>query len=125
MKRDPWPQSDLFLSQRLRSRVHACRERNEIETAIVRIRRDQPQALLNSLHRWTPLSRLRVKNPYAELEKDADEIGFIADAFEEQLLEAIAGFEVVAVVEKGDAAEEARVVRQFHVSDRSWSRFTF
>lgn len=67
---------------------------------------------------------LRVKNPDAELQEDADEVGLVADAFEEQLFEAVARFEVVAVVEEGDAAEEARVVDQFHVNDRNWSRFT-
>ena len=55
------------------------------------------------------MPRLRVKNADAELKEDADEVGFVADAFEEQFLETIAGFEVVAVVEEGDAVEEARV----------------
>jgi hypothetical protein len=51
-----------------------------------------------------------VKNPDAELQKDTDEIRLVADAFEEQLLEEIARFEVVAVVEELDAAEEAWIV---------------
>jgi len=65
------------------------------------------------------LTHLRVVNPYAELKKDADEVGLVADAFEEELLEAVACFEVLAVVEEGDAAEETRILDQFQVRDRS------
>jgi hypothetical protein len=110
VKRDPWPRSDLFLPQRLGSGSHAGRKRDKIETSIVFIRCHKPQSLLNPLYGRTPLPRLRVKNADAELQEDADEVGFVADAFEEQLLETIAGFEVVAVVEEGDAEEEPRVV---------------
>src|SRR3954451_9121648 len=118
------PQRFALVAQRLRSSLHRNGERDEIEPAIIFIRRREPQPLLDPFHGRPPLSRLRVEDADAELEKDADEIRLVADAFEEQLLEAVARFEVVAVVEKRDAAEEARVVRQFHVSDRSWSRFT-
>ena len=58
-------------------------------------------------------------NPYAELEEDAEEVGLVADAFEEELFEEVAGFEVLAFVEQRDAADEAGIVDQFQVSDRS------
>lgn len=58
-------------------------------------------------------------NPYAELKKDPEEVRLVPIAFEEKLLEAIACFEVFAFVEECDAAEESRIVGQFHLSDRN------
>ncbi|HEX9457732.1 MAG TPA: hypothetical protein VGA84_01230, partial [Thermoanaerobaculia bacterium] len=105
------------------SRLNPVRERGEIDASIVRIGRHQQQPLLNPFHRRTPLTHLRVVNSYAELEEDAEEVGLVADAFEEELLEAIACFEVLAFIEECDAADESWVPYQFNdqfqVSDRS------
>ena len=101
------------------SLLHLIRKRREINPPIVLIQRDKQKPLLNPLHRRSPLPGLRVVNPYAELEEDPDEVGLVADAFEEELFEEVAGFEVLAIIEQCDAADESGIVNQFQVSDRS------
>jgi hypothetical protein len=49
-------------------------------------------------------------DPDAELQKDADEIGFVAHPFEEEILEEVARFEVLTGVEEIDAANEPWIV---------------
>ena len=123
MKRNHRPNRSALLANTPHSLLHLIRKPSEIDSPVVLIRCDEQQPLLDPLHRRTPLTHLRVMDPYAELEEDADEVGLVADAFEEKLLEAIACFEVLAVVEEGDAADEAWVPDQFNdqfqVSDRS------
>src|SRR5258706_15669299 len=119
MKRNHRPHRLAFIANTLHSRLHLISKASEIDPTIILIGRHQQQPLLNSLHSRTPLPHLRVVNPDAELEEDADEVGLVADAFEEELLEAIACFEVLAVVEEFDAADESGIVNQFQVSDRS------
>ena len=53
-----------------------------------------------------------MKNPHAELEKDADEVGLVANPFEEKLLEELTGLEEFALVEEGDTALKAGIVDQ-------------
>jgi hypothetical protein len=42
-------------------------------------------------------------------QEDADELRLVATAFEEQLLEAVAGLEKLSLVEERDSAQEARI----------------
>ena len=58
-------------------------------------------------------------HPRADLQEHADERNFVADRFEEQLLEQIARFEPVAVVEEAERTSEARIVfeRRKHAAE--------
>jgi len=81
---------------------------------IVAIQFDEPQSFLDALDGRPPLSRLCVMNPDAELQKDADEVGFIAHSLEKEILEQVAGFEVLTVVEQRKAADESWIGGDVH-----------
>jgi hypothetical protein len=94
---------------------HSVRERTKIDPMIVAIRFDEPDSFLDALDSRPPLSRLCVMNPDAELQKDADEVGFIAHSLEKEILEQVAGFEILAVVEQRNAANESWIGGDVHV----------
>ena len=81
---------------------------------IVATRFDEPHSLLDALDCRPPLSCLCVMNPDAELQKDADEVGFIAHSLEKQILEQVAGLEVLTVVEQRKAADESWIGGNVH-----------
>lgn len=98
---------------------HPCRERDKVNAPIVLIGRYQRNPFLDPFHCGTPLAGLGVMNAYAELEEDTNEVGLVTDAFEEQLFEKVARFEVFAFIEKSDASLKPRIIDQFQVSDRN------
>ena len=93
---------------------HSLRERTKIDPMIVAIRFDEPYTFLNALDGRPPLSRLCVMNPDAELQKDTDEVGFIAHALEKEILEQVAGLEVFTIVEQRNAADESWIGGDVH-----------
>src|SRR5205823_3569016 len=98
---------------------HTTGQGEKIDPVIVTVRVDKPQSFLDPLDGRPPLPCLRVINPYAELEKDADEIRFVPHPLEKEILEQVAGFEAFTIVEQRHAANESRIGRDIHRSHRT------
>ena len=104
------PARRLPITNRFHRLAHRARQTFDIDSARVADGLRDSQSFFDPLHSRAPLSRLRVMDPDAELQEDADEVRLVANAFEEKLFEDVARLQEVAGVEKFNAMTEARIV---------------
>ena len=91
----------------------------EIDASRVRHVADSAQAFFDSLARRATLAAREVVQAGADLQHEAHERDLVADGFEEQLLEEIAGLEPVAGVEETQRRVKTRIVleRRKHAAE--------
>lgn len=82
----------------------------EIDSLRVTHVRDRTQSLLQSLDRGAALTARDVVQAGADLQQHAHERNLVAHGLEEELLEQIARFEPVPVVEETERGGETRIV---------------